>query len=251
MKRLCVIGNSQVGSLKAGYGVLNNSSYIASFWSIPGGGGPNIKIKNNKILAASGFSDRVRTDIQLLSDRELDISRFDAVLLSGIGIPAIRKQNNTINSKYLAAEFIENEMLIDRQVLSKAVFSEIINNALQNLNSFKNITKIESIFKKKIYIQMFPMPTPDVEDQTDFDLQHYGRNLGGFLSWYYEQQSLIIKGHIRYKNISLVKYPSNWIESGFTPIEYASQKDAWHMNKDLGKYFMGHLMSERLLNDTL
>jgi len=38
MAKLCVIGNSHVAALKLGYESLKNSSYLASFWSIPGGG---------------------------------------------------------------------------------------------------------------------------------------------------------------------------------------------------------------------
>lgn len=244
MKRLCVIGNSHVGSLKEGYDLLDDKFFMASFWSIPGSG-PRIKIENNKIIASQNkLERRVVTDIQPHPGKELDISSYDAILLSGVGIPAIRKQNATINSKYLAAGFIDSEIPIDRQVLSRELFSRIIKNSLQNLSSFQNISKIESIFNKEIYIQLFPMPTPGVVKQADFDAHYYGRNLGSFLSWYYLQQRLVIEEHIRNKNISLVLYPDDWVKTGFTPIEY-HRRDSWHMNEKFGEFFMGHLMRQQ------
>lgn len=244
MKKLCVIGNSQVGALKVGYDNLENKYYNASFWSMPGGRGPTIQIENNKIAVSQEVLQKVKTDI-LPPGRELNLSSFDAVLLSGVGVFAIRKQYNAMNRKLLVAGFIDNRMPIDRQVVSRALFTELLENELRNLPCFKNIDKVESIFHKKIYIQQSPMPTPNVADQADFDLP-YGRNLGSFLSWYHNQQSQIIEKHIKGKNIELIKYPKEWIEAGFTPIHYKNQNDAWHLNAKFGELFMRLLMREDL-----
>lgn len=245
MKHICVIGNSQVGALKQGYDSLNDLTYRASFFSIPGGGGPRLDIKDNAISIPEKLSMRVETDIIPLPSDRLDISEYDAILLSGVGIPAIRNTNNTISRKYLVAGFIENRKDVDRQVLSKDVFSILVEKEVHRSPSFLNIIKISSIFNKKIYVQQFPLPTPIVSSQPDFDLQCYGENVGAFLSWYYQKQINAMEVGVSRENVLIINYPQEWLEVGFTPVEYSSH-DAWHMNKEFGSYFMGELL-ERVL----
>jgi len=243
MKHICVIGNSQVGALKQGYDSLNDLTYKASFFSIPGGGGPNLYIKNGLISIPEKFSMKVKTDIALSSFERFDISEYDAILLSGVGLPAIRKQNETVNRHYLAAGFIENRKGVDKQILSRDVFSILVKKAVNESPSFLNINKISSIFKKNIFVQQFPLPTPSVSRQPDFDLQCYGQNVGKFLSWYCRKQTHAMESSLNQENILILNYPKEWLEVGFTPIQYQSENDAWHMNKQFGAYFMGELLN--------
>lgn len=241
MKHICVIGNSQVGALKQGYDSLNDPTFRASFFAIPGGGGPYLDIKDNAVSIPEESSPRVITDIVPMPSDRFDISKYDAILLSGVGGPAIRNTNNCVGSKYLVAGFIENRNYVDRQVLSKDVFSISIEKELHRSSSFLNINKISSIFNKKIYVQNFPLPTPIVLSQSDFDMQCYGKNVGEFLSWYYKKKINAMEAGVNRENVMILNYPQEWLEDGFTPIKYSSQ-DAWHMNKEFGSYFMGQLL---------
>jgi hypothetical protein len=98
MNHICVIGNSQVGALRQGYTLLKSPTYSASFWAIPGGGGPYLNIQSNKISVSKELSLKINTDIIPPPTECFDISKFDAILLSGVGIPAIRFTNKTINN---------------------------------------------------------------------------------------------------------------------------------------------------------
>lgn len=249
MKHICVIGNSQVGALRLGYKSLENCNYEASFWTVPGGGGPKISIQSNLLNASEVSLDKLQTDIKPAPKEGLDISNFDAILLSGVGIPAIRKipGGTGFHSKYAVAGFLPKKAVKGKQILSKEVYSLAVEHALHSIPSFKNISTIESIYKKKIFLQLFPLPTPDIVNQGDFFLGHYGTNVGKYLSWYLTVQSNCIKRHIKNKNISIVGYPTEWLQSGFTPIDYSSHRDAWHLNEDFGRFYMGQLMGQALL----
>jgi hypothetical protein len=201
-----------------------------------------LEIEDGSISIPDKIARHVNTDISPIPFGRFDISKYDAILLSGVGIPAIRKQNDTINRRYVVAGFVENKNEIDRQVVSRGVFSILIEKAINNLPSFVNIARVSSIFNKNIYVQPFPLPTPIVLDQSDFDLRCYGRNVGAFLSWYYTKQISAIESSINNKNVFIVNYPQNWLDEGFTPISYRSIDDAWHMNKDFGAYFMREIL---------
>ena len=246
MKKICVIGNSHVGTLKKGYDSLEKKTYVAHFWAIPGGGGPRISIEENKILAREKDWNKIQTDIEPFPGTTLDILDYDAILLSGVGMPPIRNDREMIHNHYLAAGFIDGKVHGVRQVLSKTVFSQLISFTFHKRSSFQNIEKIESIFKKKIFIQLTPLPTSNVVNRPDFDLHDYGHNLGRFLFWYYNQQCLVIEESFRNKNISLVKYPADLVENGFTPVGYQNYNDAWHMNDKFGALFMGKLLHDLL-----
>ena len=246
MTKICVIGNSHVGALKQGYDSLNIDSYEASFWCIPGGYGPSIDVEDGKIVVPSNRQHTVESDIVPHPGNELDLSGFDVVLLSGVGIPAIRKQNPTLHKKYAAGNFLGEGNHSGRQNLSIAMFGKLIEHELRQLDSFMNIDKLSSIFDKKILIQQFPMPTESVVNQPDFDAHYYGNKFGYFMSWYQNEQSLVLKKHAKRRNVSLVKYPAEWVSKGFTPSEYRSSDDSWHMNDKFGAFFMGDVLAERL-----
>lgn len=247
MKHICVIGNSHVGALKAGFKSWKEPSYQASFFSIPGGGGPALGTEEGVLTIPERSVPRIVTDIEPSPQQRFDISRFDAIMLSGLGMPAIRVQNKTLHRFYVAAGFIDKpDLLGDRQIISKNLFKALVEEELQSKESFKNIARISSIFQKNIYIQLFPLPSPDIINRDDFDLQCYGEKLGEFLSWYYQIQIDTIKKYTENKNVFIVDYPKEWMQAGFIPLQYETGNDTWHKTKEFGRYFMEELLGSKL-----
>ena len=84
MKRLLVIGNSQVGALKNGYENIQDRNFNAQFWSIPGGGGPTLRFDRSGHLL--GCED-VISDCLCENTDSLCLNDYDLILLSGVGMP--------------------------------------------------------------------------------------------------------------------------------------------------------------------
>ena len=242
MKRIFVIGNSQVASLKSGYELVEKKDFQISFFGIPGGGGPNINIdsEGNLILGEwakeNNFSD--------LKNDNINIHNFDIIFLSGVGLAALRKRNQG-KLDFNLLKFIPSGFNLtrhNRNLISKDCYTSIMNNILLNLPCVKNIKLISSIFKKKIFVQFFPLPTEDVLDQVDNNIISDKESSSRFLSWHYQQQIAILKKTYSSEQIQFLDYPKDWILSGFTPSIYKTS-DAWHHNKDFGKYIIEDFLS--------
>lgn len=255
MKRLCVIGNSQVGALKRGFDQLRAEAhpvcelYSACFWSLPGGDGPCIQVHGSTISALPERRHEVKSDLALPPDGSLDLAGFDAVLLAGVGIHAIRRQHHSVLSRHVVAGFIDDVAAVasGQQVVSRAVFARLAAAYLQQLPCVANIAKIAAIGPRPILVQTFPLPTSRLVEQADFDFAAYGRGLPRFLAWYHRLQVQRVEAHGSGADLRVLRYPDAWCDSGFTPDAFGNGKDAWHMGPRFGRWFMGQLLPQAWL----
>lgn len=235
MKMLLAIGNSQIGALKKGFREVSNKKFIAHFWSIPGGRGPRLDLDVNGDLLGD---ERVLADCLSESTDSLIIKDYDFILLSGVGIPAIRRSNNTLHRHSVPAGLVDcsNMARLKRSLISKNCYAEIVKSSIKTYPSFQNIEKIRKHYSGRLMVQMFPLPAKQVLSKERYDMGVYGDHALSFLAWYYKIQESVLLKECKRLGAELIKYPSNWMDSGLTPDQY-STKDAWHMNAEFGKFF--------------
>lgn len=241
MKSLLVIGNSQVGALKEGYYSIQDNYLNANFWSIPGGGGPNIDIDASGNLLGS---EHVISDCLLHNTDSLQFRDYDILLISGVGIPAIRTSNETLHRSAVPASFATGDLSsLKRSLVSQNCYAEMVRYSIALYPSFQNIHKIRNNYSGRLMVQMFPLPTKGVFSQSDSDMDVYGDHALSFLAWYYKLQNSILLEECRRLGAELIEYPSSWMDQGLTPDQFSSN-DAWHMNLEFGKFFFADLVKK-------
>jgi hypothetical protein len=235
--KICIIGNSHVGALKNGYELIKENRQVAiDFYSIPGGGGPNLMFSDDRVV---NTISSIRTTVEL-GGEGLALNDYNIILLSGVGIHAIRNSNKHILQSNLLSEFIINEQ---DKGFSKSLLKEMLKEFFFMMPSVINIEKISSVFNGKLYIQMFPIPTSVLFEQSDFNLPYDKKSIMNFISWYYTiQEEFLYEVTKQRVNIEFIPYPKDWIASGRTPSDYATN-DAWHMNKEFGRFYIEKLIS--------
>lgn len=177
--RICVIGNSHVAALLSAKSGFPNVSF--DFYAVPGGGGPNLKVKSGRLYPINDKTE-VRSTIQNVDSLGLCIDEYDAILLSGVGMTAARKSVNNIHNNIIASSFLSASIDIGKihQVLvSRDLYSIALEAQVRKLACIKTLETICKIYSKMILVQIFPLPSPSVVERNDFS-RHYGNNLGSF-----------------------------------------------------------------------
>lgn len=240
--KVAVIGNSQVGALRKGFNTRNFGEFdILDFFGVAGGGGPELIFEGNNCEFVG--DSRVNTN-RVDFNGIINIEDYDTVVLSGVGIAALRPMNSEIAflQKYLVAKYVTNVTEADyEKVLDIEIAEELIKHNLTLSPSFQNIHKLMECNVRRIIIQMFPLPTEDICSQRDFTLDYHDK--AGFLGWYYNVQASVIRDLCEKSDkLSFLNYPENWFEKGFTPFEFSSNNDAWHLNENFGVWYLNCLI---------
>ena len=231
--KICVIGNSQVGALLSGYKLLPEIKVHADFVGIIGGGGPCLEVENGTIVVP----EKAQLSSEVAGLDRLDLGEYDAVLLSGVGSYAMRKNLKTFSSMVHVHEFISDDKISQCEyVVTKSLYKNALKDHVRVLNCNLNIVRVRSIFNGHIFLQMFPMPTPGVLDQLDFPFVYEKEELGHFLIWYNQILSNECSIIAEENNATLISYSDLFFKNGFTQSKY-STADAWHMNPLFGKLF--------------
>lgn len=236
--KVLTIGNSQAGVIKLAYEKYYKSSINIDFWTMPGGRGPFINIRDGIMFPQEQRKQSLLTDITGY-ESGVTLNDYSSILISGVGVGALRNINHGIIQENLVAEFLKS-IEGSKAIISKQFATYLLEQEVLNSPSFNNIINIGEVFTGNIFVQLFPIPT-DLANQKDFDLP-YGQSLSSFLSWFCATQLSVIESKLKvFKNIKILKYPEEWYQQGYSPKEYAIANDAWHMNILFGKYLLERL----------
>ena len=161
-------------------------------------------------------------------------------------MPALRTSNNKLHRHNVHSGFVAKGDFdltsMQRSLVSKNCYAEMLRSAIKECPSFQNIQKIRAYYSGDLAIQMFPLPTKGVFSQSDSDMDVYGDSASSFLAWYYQLQNSIVLEECNRSGAKLIEYPSSWMNQGLTPDQF-STNDAWHMNLEFGKFFLASLIN--------
>ena len=219
------------------------------FFAAPGGNGPCLTLCQDPLSIQFKFlSDRskkyFKSNVTDDPKFKIRIEDSDFVLLSGVGDAALRKHFNLVENKAVVSGICDSNSQRMLPLISKSVYLSILENRLRRNPSCINISTVGSLcdkLGKKLFVQMFPLPTPNLVDQEHFSMQHFGADLGRFLSWRYCERSRLISEIHSATSFEILDYDKKWIRDGFFPDEFATQ-DAWHPK--VGKWFILNHLSQ-------
>ena len=244
--KICIIGNSQAAALKKAVDAgIWQAQVPVTFetYAIPGGRGPHLGIREGRIYPVKN-AKRLLTDIDGAADAGLDLSGYDAVLYSAAGLPAHRLQFDFHPLNKIAdASLITNRPEHKRQLGSSAIFVATIAAEIAKIDSTRTLEVLRSLYDGPIYVQGWPLPSPNLINRDDTDLPTlYGDNLGRFLSTYYGVQRTALAKACDAAGTTLLPLAiKESLTTGFTPLDYCSG-EPWHMNERYGEIVLDDVM---------
>lgn len=235
--KLCMIGNSQGAALVEGLDRLAEQGtlpHAVDYFLVVGGGGPRLDFDGDRIRVPA---DGVESNLDL-SAGHIRIDGYDALLVSGVGIYALRKDNpHPLNTHFLHATTAASDDVFSWQFLDRLMRAYV-----REVPSTQNIAQLRRIFAGRILVQPFPIPVESLLDQADFALPYDRETIRAIFRWHAALQDNELRrvaGEI--ENCAVVSYPAEWIGDGFTPERFGSYGDAWHMNADFGAFYMARV----------
>lgn len=134
--RVCVIGNSHVAALVSGWtAAAPRDRFEFGFYAIPGGHEPKLIAVNGRLRPRDPDA-RLQTTIVAAESAGLDLTSFDAVVMSACGLFAARNENVVPDpaahplSSVCVADWIEPgeaQWPAGTQFVSAAVFDTVVN----------------------------------------------------------------------------------------------------------------------------
>ncbi len=184
-----------------------------------------------------------------LSWKDFDPGKFDAVLFCAAGLPSHRNSDHEHILNQIALGSLVQELSSNRQPVSEAVMTSVMEKVLYASANLEAIRVIRSAFSGRIVIQVCPLPSralvayrPESEKGSDLGLQ-YGDRVWSFLSWYYRQQISIISAFAGSLGARVILPADSFVEAGFSPNKYKTP-DPWHMNTAYGRLTLKQALAE-------
>lgn len=234
---LLVIGNSQVGALRMAAEDHPQGDSI-DFLSLPGGNGPKLDFDGSRARPPEG-TDMVKARPEALA-RGVDLSGYDAVIFSALGLSAPRANNpHHLLNRFVVAGFAP--VRPEARGVSRAFMAEMIAVTLRRMPAAGSLRAIAERVSCPVVVQPFPVPNALLQTRGPEDTRlpgQYGDALGVFQAWYYAAQWQALAALVAElgDHVTLLPYPDpDWLAAGFTPAEYAQGRDCWHMNADYGR----------------
>jgi hypothetical protein len=235
---ICVIGNSQGAALVQGLALLtdrNRISHKVDFFCVVGGGGPRLEFSGKTIIVPEEGVDSSIT----LEGGYLSLDGYQAILLSGVGIYALRKNNPHPLNTHFFLEANSSDHAFSMQFMERLLRAWV-----REIPSVQNIRRLRQIFDGRILVQPFPMPVEAILDQADFELPYDREAIRSIFKWHAAiHDDELARTASEVDGCDLVSYPTDWLESGFTPGHFASVGDAWHMNANFGAFYMAKVFA--------
>ena len=172
----------------------------------------------------------------------IDLQRFDALVLSGLGMFASRNNHDRAYCQHFLFEHALPGWqpgavagMPPMQLVSDAVMRELVAGLVRLNPLHALIPKLAAAFKGPIIVQPFPLPSERTEPNWKVE-KVYGERWGVVNSWCYQVAWDVLAAHVNASGpqVRLLSHPSaEWLQQGFHPVAYTSS-DVWHGNEAYG-----------------
>jgi hypothetical protein len=235
MKRICVIGNSHAAALRLALGRGRpGSEFGYSFFAMNGSLHPSLQLKDGRLFAPR--PEQVRTDIKDAEHLGIDLSPYDAIVVSAWGLPFVTK--NILDQTHPLAEARCADWRVedgaDLPLVSRAVMSEIVSSRLAVFPPLSTIQQMTRVFSGPIIVQPKPKPAQLSFHDREWSLvARYGESLPHVLSDFIDMHDTATKR--LFDKIApcpiLLGYPALPDETPFSlPDAYNQTRDGFHKN---------------------
>jgi len=178
MKRVCVIGSSHAGALRLAIRQgWSDPELKFSFFAIHGSLHPYLHLENGLLFARK--VEKVQTDIEGAATRGIDVAGFDAVVLSGWGMPnALAKfLDKTHPLTEARCANWQTSAEVSLPMVSRSVMFEVVVDRLRALYVLHTLRHLVSVFSGPIIVQQKPKPGIVIFEDPEWLLRRtYGEN---------------------------------------------------------------------------
>jgi len=227
--KVCVVGNSHVAAIRSAWaeGSSPLTAHHVDFFAVARGD-PAVAAGH---LVVSGAA----TVHSTVGDR-LDLSAYDAILVSAVGNFAVRNQHP---HPLLAMALPQWHCTLPK--VSASVFRRCVRHGLGEFAWVSLALQIAEAARGRTYLQPWPLPAPDVAADPDWKLgKLHGSGVAGVLSTYFKVQDEELRDMLGSRG-EVLPYPrQEWLDGGFTPAEFGT-RDPWHMNAAYGRIVLQQL----------
>ena len=200
----------------------------------------NINIENRCIELNS--REQTKTDLICApEDNDFPLDDFDEIWVVGVGMPAIKKENESSLFGYALATICAADT--EWQRISHSVMDEIIRKNIV-FRYYKFLASLNSVYEGQIRIFPAPPPSRNIKSETPLH-DVYGNNLELFVRTYSQAiKSLLLEFNDELKEVIFHFYPKDWV---YLPTEFEIAIDPWHSNAASVSVLAGNLFN---LGDT-
>lgn len=239
---ILIIGNSQAGCLKKALDHSSESMFptlkIADWIVTPGGTGPYLEIKDNKLVVTRSdprFPPRFTPSSDIL---DIDINQYSAIVICALGyIDGGFYYYNPISAdKYFPiSSFAHNIVCENQYPISQSCFKDVAKNRLSMQPGFMFFDELKRLYKGKIFVQPFPMLSSKIKTHENWHLAKIYEDPIPVNHFLLDLKDKFLNDICDYENIYLLPYPDeSWRTSGFTPSEFILDSDYLHPNNLYG-----------------
>lgn len=235
-----ILGNSHVAALRAAFS--RNQRLDLDFFAIPGGVGPRIRIDQGRLFSDQKLAT-VHSNIGNVEVDGLDLSCYDYVLVSSLGVAAVRADFSHPYRQFVLAGL---GVPIDPDAIPlSADIVEIATTAtIREQAGIEAVRKLADAFAGQIVCATRPLPAVAKLEADNPLAKIYGNKILSFLRWHAATQPKVIRTILNEisSDIMMLDTPNpTWVNAGSTPVEYCLTNDAWHMNADYGDVVLDQL----------
>ena len=247
--KILVVGNSQAGCLKMALDHAEEREFpamkTADWIVIPGGTGPNLRIKDNQFNITHfdpRYPPRYSPNKDILSSH---INDYDLIIISALGyIDGGFFYNNKIASDALCPLSIFRRKAPNEHEypLSESCFREVAINRLSMQPGFLVDNQLRIVYAGIILVQPFPMLSSDIEFHEGWHLAHVYKNPKKVNHFLLDLKDNYLQSICNEKNTYLLPYPNKlWRSTGFTPSKFMQESDYLHPKKSYGEAVLSQL----------
>lgn len=244
MTNVLVLGNSHAGSLRMAVRKgWERPGFAFSFMTLSGRLQPRFRFEGTVAFAPK--PENLMTDIEGAKTEGVDISRYNAVLLSAWGLPNGFEVFSGKTHPLAEARCTSWPDAIETPLppISRALMGELIADRLRAQHAYETLQTLAGIFDGPIFVQPKPKPPENIfHDPEWMIVQRYGDAAEDVMADFVAIQEDVSLAILRSISPDIVMLPFPPSEPHSLPDLYnASKTDGWHKNSAYGGLVLDQL----------
>jgi hypothetical protein len=249
MIRACLLGNSHGSGLKIALDRRwKPPQFAISSYLIAGRNEPNLRPVNGRFWAEAGVS-AVRSDIEGLRETGLDITAFDALLVSAVGImpptEAFLDSGEAPLGVACALDWLPATPDLRVARVSRQVMAELIRERFRRLGTHRLLVDIATLYRGIVVVQLYPPPAVAMLQAPENGLvARYGEHAKAVWGAFSEFRDAVLRAMILQilPRARILPVPDGAAESpGLLRAALARPGDFWHANDAYGELVLRQL----------
>lgn len=236
--RLLVLGTSDAGALLRAH--LNDRSLLAhcdevAFFAIPGGTGPDVELRGDRLVVREGASDHAAfkwpSRLELTSLRE-----WDVVVISALGLVDTGYAYDFCGTQQGLLFDCRPRATAQLPLVSRACYRSTVHAMLARHAGVRFARDLRAALGGRVLIQPTPLLSSDVPEHEGWPLTRLYEEAGRANRFFTETRLAFLEQFAAGIGAELLPIPDpTWLRDGFTPAALMDPRDGVHGNEHYGR----------------